>query len=141
MEQFSTSISNHHVEADINTIFHLHASTIRHANRSNWVAWGLIVAGVVLTLFILYYFTQSYVRNLVKICISRRDDQADHITQKPQAENPFTTHTNPPSASCDVLSDKTPQVRYSIYSVAICLKLMLVILVSDYTPTNCDGAD
>jgi hypothetical protein len=38
LEQLSTNIPNHHIESDINTLFHLHASTLRHANRSNCVA-------------------------------------------------------------------------------------------------------
>jgi hypothetical protein len=38
LEQLSTDISSHHIEADINTLFHLHASTLQHASRNNWTA-------------------------------------------------------------------------------------------------------
>jgi hypothetical protein len=38
LEQLSTDISSHHIEADINTLFHLHASTFQHASRNNWTA-------------------------------------------------------------------------------------------------------
>lgn len=67
LEQPSTSISSHHTEAGINTQFHLHVSSLQHARKSDWIALGLIVAGVVLTLFIFHSFMHSYIWNLVKL--------------------------------------------------------------------------
>jgi hypothetical protein len=68
LEKLSTSISSHHIEADINTLFHLHASSQQYASKSNGITLGLIAASVVLTLFILYYFNQAYIWNLMKNC-------------------------------------------------------------------------
>jgi hypothetical protein len=88
LEQLSTSISSHHIEADINTLLLLHASRVQNESKSDWIASGLIAAGVVLTLFILYYFTHSCLCNLVKKCIVDRAKPADDGAQKPKAENP-----------------------------------------------------
>jgi len=54
LEELSTSISSHHIEADINTLFQLHASSQQYASKSNGITLGLIAASVVLTLFIFY---------------------------------------------------------------------------------------
>ena len=115
MEQLSTSISSHHIEADINTLLHLHACSLKHASESDWIALGPIVAGVVLTLYIFYYFTHSYIWNLVKPCIVDCDNTADDGVQKPQAENPSPSHPNTTSVDCEDLNDATPQMRYSVY--------------------------
>ena len=37
LEELSSSISSHHIEADINTLFHLHASSLQHASKSYWI--------------------------------------------------------------------------------------------------------
>jgi hypothetical protein len=78
LEQLSTDISSHHIEVDINTLFHLNASALQHASRNNWTAWGLIVAGVVLTLFMLYYFVHFYLENLRKRSICGRDNSVEN---------------------------------------------------------------
>ena len=115
LEQLSTSISSDHIEAGINTHFHLHASSLQHASKSDWIALGLIVAGVVLTLFIFHSFTHSYIWNLVKLCIVDCDNMAENGVQKPQAENPSPSHPNTTSADCEDLTDATPQMRHSVY--------------------------
>jgi len=116
LEQLSTTIFTCHFETDINALFHLHTPALQHANKINWIALGLIIAGVILTLFILYYFTQSYVWNLMKICISDCDDLTEEIAQKPQAENPSTSHPDPTNTDSEDLNDETPpQVRYTAY--------------------------
>jgi len=72
LEQLSTSISSHHIEADIITLFHLHASSQQYASKSNGIILGLITASVVLTLFVVYYFAQTHIWNLVKNCVVNR---------------------------------------------------------------------
>jgi len=71
------------------------------------------VAGIV---FIFYYFTQSYIWNLLKICIVNCDNMADGV-QKPQAENLSPLHLNTTNVDCEDLTDATPQMRYSVYSL------------------------
>jgi hypothetical protein len=117
LEQLSTSISSYHIEADINTLFHLHASNLQHASKNNRRALALILADVVLTLFILYYLTQSYIWNLLKICVVGRENTAVKGVQKPQAENSPSPQPNTSSTFCEVLTDATPQMRYSVYSL------------------------
>ena len=77
LEELSSSIYSHHIEVDIHILFHLHASSLQHASKSNWIIWGLIVASIVLILFIIYYFTQVYIWNLLKNCFVDRDSTAD----------------------------------------------------------------
>lgn len=117
LEQLSTSISSHHIEADINTLLHLHASAHQNASKSNWTVWGLIVAGVVLTLFIFYYFTHSYIWSLCKICAGKCVNMEGNSAQQPQIENPSPSHPNPTSAENEDLTGPTPQMRYSVYSL------------------------
>jgi hypothetical protein len=117
LEQLSTSISSHHIEADIKTLFHLHATSLQHASKSNWIALGLIVAGVVLTLFILYYFTHSYFWNLLNKYMVNRNNMAVDADQKLQAEYLSPQHPNISNADCEDIAEATPQVRYSVYSL------------------------
>jgi hypothetical protein len=77
----------------------------------------LIVAGIVLTLFISYYFAHSCIWNLRKICISGRDNTVDNGAQEPQLENPCPSHPNPISVDGEDLTEPTPKMRYSIYSL------------------------
>jgi len=92
LDQLATSISTRHLKADVNTLFHVHASTQEHVKESYWMAVGLIVAGVILAIFLVYYFTHSYFRTLTKSCIHKSD--LDEITQKPRAENSSTLQPN-----------------------------------------------
>jgi len=88
LEQLSTSISSHHIEADMNTLFHLHASSQQYANKSNGITLGLTAVSVVLTLFILYYFTQAYIWNLVKNCVVNRANTVIEDVKKSQTDIP-----------------------------------------------------
>jgi len=117
LEQLSTSISSHHIEADMNTLFHLHASSQQYASKSNGITLGLIAASVVLTLFILYYFTQAYIWNLVKNCVVNRANTANEDVQKPQTDIPTPTQPTASTAVGEDLSEATPQTRFSAYSM------------------------
>ena len=68
LDQPSTSIYKNHIEADVNTLLPIHASTQGRAKESYWITVGLIVTGVVLAIFLGYYFTHAYVQNLKKDC-------------------------------------------------------------------------
>jgi len=99
LEQLSASISSNHIEADINTLFHLHhVSSLQNESKSDWMTVGLSVAGVVLALFIVYYFTHSCMWNLMKGCIVHRHNTADNGARKPLAENPSRSHSDLTSA-------------------------------------------
>ena len=45
LEELSSRISSHHIEADVNTLIHLHASSLQHASKGYWITCGLIVIG------------------------------------------------------------------------------------------------
>jgi hypothetical protein len=95
LEQLSTGISSHHIEADINTLFHLHASALQHASKNNWTAWVLIVASVVSTLFILCYFAHSCVWKLRKVCIGELITRWIMVLRSPKLKTPVL-HTQIP---------------------------------------------
>jgi hypothetical protein len=111
VEQLSTTISSHHIEVDTNTLVNLHASSMQYASRSEWTAVGTIAAGVVFTLFIFYYFTHSYIFNLLKKCTTARDKTGNAGVQKPQVENPSPSHPNSGSAVGENLTEVNPQLR------------------------------
>jgi hypothetical protein len=69
LERLVTSISSHYMNADVNTLFHLHDTSQQFESKSNGVTFGVIAASMVLILFILYYFTQAYLWNVVKRCV------------------------------------------------------------------------
>ena len=56
LEELSSSLSSNHVEADVNTLIHLHASSLQRANKGYWITCGLIATGSVLVVFVIYYF-------------------------------------------------------------------------------------
>ena len=45
LDQLSTGIATHHVEADVNTLLRVHASTQQHVKESRQITSGLIVIG------------------------------------------------------------------------------------------------
>ena len=115
LEQLATSISSHHIQADLNTLFNLHSSNLHQASKNNGTVLGLIVAGVVLILFIFYYFTHSYIWNLLKTHFVTRNNSVDNGVRKTQDENPSPSHPDPVDADSEDVTDSIPQARYSIY--------------------------
>jgi hypothetical protein len=116
LEQLSTSISSNHIEADIDTLFHLHASSQQYASKSNGITLGLIATSVVLSLYILYYFTQAYIWNLVKNCVVNRANTVNDV-EKPQSDTPTPSQPTTSSVVGEDLSEATPQTRFSAYSM------------------------
>ena len=84
LEELSSSISSHHIEADVNTLIRLRASSLQHASKGYWITCGLTATGVVLILFITYYFTQVYIWNLFKGCFVDCESTAVSGNQEPQ---------------------------------------------------------
>ena len=118
LEKLSNSISSYQTEVDINILFHLHASSLQHASKSNSLTWGRTVASTVSILFIIYYCTQFYIGNLLKNCFVDRNNTTDNSIQKTQVENLSPLQPNTTSVDCDSMTDPpTPQVRYSVYSL------------------------
>jgi hypothetical protein len=52
VERLVTGISSHHMDADVNTLLHLHDTSHQFESKSNRVTLGLIAASMVLILFI-----------------------------------------------------------------------------------------
>jgi hypothetical protein len=60
LEQLATSISSHHMDADVSTLLHIHDTSQQFESKRNCVTVVLIAASTVLILFIFCYFTQAY---------------------------------------------------------------------------------
>jgi hypothetical protein len=88
VERLVTSISSHHMDADVNTLLHLHHTSQQFESKRNGVTIGLIAASMVLILFILYYFTQAYLWNVVKSCAVKRENTESESVQKSQCNSP-----------------------------------------------------
>jgi hypothetical protein len=117
LEELSSSITSHHMEADINTFFHLHASSLQHASKGYWIICGLIVISIVLLLFIIYYFTQVYIWNLFKNCFVDRDSTADSGNLEPQPESVSPLQSSVASADCEDRAEPDSRVSFPIYSL------------------------
>ena len=115
LEELSSSISSHHIEADVNTLIHLHASSLQHASKGYWITCGLTVTGIVLVLFVIYYFTQGYIWNLFKSCFVDCDSTAVSGNLEPQPESVPPSQPSVTSVECGDRPE--PQMRFSIYSV------------------------
>jgi hypothetical protein len=66
-------------------------------------------------MFLVYYFTHSYFRNLVRKCIFKSDLDAN--TQEPQVNPSTTSLPNLAETQETLWEDRPPLVRYSIYSL------------------------
>ena len=95
LDQLSNSFAAHHIQADADTLLHIHASNQEHARQSYRMSVGLLVAGIIFSMFLVYYFTHTYLRNQMERCIHKSD--LDVNTQQPQ--------TNPPSTSLPNLAE------------------------------------
>jgi len=115
LEQLATSIASHHIEADINTLFHIHASSLQHANSNKWTIMGPILASVVLTLVICCYFARSYIWNLLRARFVGGSEEASDGKQEPREKCPSPSHPDPTDADEGVVTNPSPQVGYSVY--------------------------
>jgi hypothetical protein len=116
LEQLVTSISSHYMDADVNTLLHLHNSSQQVESKSNGITLGLIVASIVLILFILYYLTQAYIWNLVKKCVVNRVNTESESVQKSQYD--ISTPSQPNASNVnDEIWTAEPQARFSAYSM------------------------
>jgi uncharacterized membrane protein YukC len=59
LDQLTSSISKHHIETDVNTLFHVNAVTQDQVRGSRGITIGLGVAAAILALFLTYYLTHS----------------------------------------------------------------------------------
>jgi hypothetical protein len=116
LEQLVTSISSHHMEADVNTLLHLHNSSQQFESKSNGNTSGLIAASIVLILLILYYFTQTYIWNLVKKCVVNQANTGSESVKKSQCDISTPSQPNASYVNDESLSAE-PQARFSAYSM------------------------
>ena len=68
-EELSSSISSHHIEADVDSLIRLRVSSLQHASKVYWITCGLTAIGLVLSLFITYYFTQIKLGTCLKFVL------------------------------------------------------------------------
>jgi hypothetical protein len=114
LEQLATSISSHHMVADVNTLLHIHDTSQQFESRRNGVTVGLIAASTVFILFIFYYFTQPYLWNVVKGCAVKWERTESESVQKSQCNMP------PLQPNVSDVNDELPaepQARFSAYSM------------------------
>jgi hypothetical protein len=88
LEQLANSISSHHMDADVSTLLHIHDTSQHFESKRNGVTVGLIAASAVLILFILYYFTQAYLWNVVKSCAVKRENTESECSEIPAQHVP-----------------------------------------------------
>jgi predicted transcriptional regulator len=88
LEQLATSISSHHMDADVNTLLHIHDTSQQFESKTNGDTIRLLAASTVLILFILYYFAQAYLWNVVKSCAVKRENTGSEGVQKSQCNMP-----------------------------------------------------
>jgi hypothetical protein len=91
--QLMTSISSHHMDTDVNTLLQLHDSSQQFESKSNGITSGIIAASIMFIFFILYYFTQAYIWNLVKKCVVKRVNTESESVRKSQCD--FSTPSQP----------------------------------------------
>jgi hypothetical protein len=116
LKQLVTSISSLYMDANVNTLLHLHDSSQQYESKSNGITLELTAASIVLVLFILYYFTQAYIWNLVTKCVvSRVNTESENV---PNSQCDISTPSQPNAGNADneVLTGG-PKARFSAYSM------------------------
>jgi hypothetical protein len=103
------------MNADVDTLLHIHDTSQHFESKRNGVAIGLIAASTVLILFIFFYFTQAYLRNVVKGCAVKRENTESKSVQKSQCNMPSPLQPNV-SGVHEELPAET-QARFSAYSM------------------------
>jgi hypothetical protein len=73
VEQLVSSISSRNMDADVNTLFHIHDTSQQFESKRNGVTIGLIAASTLLILFISYYFRGLFVGCGEKLCSEARE--------------------------------------------------------------------
>ena len=115
LEELSSSISSHHIEADVNNLNRLRAFSLQHASKGYWISRGLTATGFVLILFITYYFTQIYIWNLFKGFVDC-DSTAVSGNQKPQPESVLPLQPSVATFECEDRLERNSEVKFSVYS-------------------------
>jgi len=116
LEELSFSISSHHIEADENTLIRLRASSLQRASKGYWITCGPTATGIVLILFITYYFTQVYIWNLFKGFVES-DSTAVSGNQEPQPESVLPSQPSVASVLCEDRLEPSSEVKFSVYSL------------------------
>jgi hypothetical protein len=111
LDQLTSSISKHHIEADVNTPFHVHAVTQDQVRGSRGITIGLGAAAAILALFLTYYLTHSYLTALIMKC--KRKPSTNDKTHETQVENLSTSYPNQAQEQEDL---EPPPVRFTTYS-------------------------
>jgi hypothetical protein len=89
VEQLVSSITSHHMNADVDTLFHIHDTSQQFESKRNDITIGLIAASTVLILFILYYFTQAYLWNVALSCTVKREKTESECSEIPVQHAPL----------------------------------------------------
>jgi hypothetical protein len=86
LKQLVTSISSHHMGADVNTLYHIHDTSQQFGVKE-------MAESTVLILFIFYYFAQAYLWDVVECCALKRENTESGCSEIPMqhAPPPFET--------------------------------------------------
>jgi hypothetical protein len=115
VEQLVSSISSHHMNADVDALLHIHDTSQHFESKRKGVSFGLIAASTVLILFIFNYFTQAYLWDVVKGCAVKRENTESESVQKSQCNMPPLLQPNVNGANEELPAET--QVRFSAYSM------------------------
>jgi hypothetical protein len=103
------------MNADVDTLFHIHDTSQQFESKRNGVAIGLIVASTVLILFIFYYFTQAYLWDAVKSCAVKQENTESESVQKSQCNMPLPLQPNL-SGGNEVTSSNSSKILCLFYA-------------------------
>jgi hypothetical protein len=88
----ATHIQAHQPEADLDTLFQIHAIKDRHYHESSWYIPVLVAVATVIVLYIVFCLARTYVGG-IKRCCSRGNPLEPTSQAAIKLENPTTTTT------------------------------------------------
>jgi hypothetical protein len=118
LDQLSSNLSAPPVKDDVNTLMHIHASVQSHSKDYYNLTSGLIAAGSIFAVFIMYYLFRSHCQLLVAACIGKCSRKV--IDPYESQQHPVeTVVTSPPNSNVtrETQELEATPVRFSTYSM------------------------
>jgi hypothetical protein len=118
LAQLTSSMAAHRMEADVGTLFHIHASNQEHVRQNYGVTTTVIVIGVTFGMYLIYYLTHSYFQGLLQKCVRKSDPEVS--AQTPQASPSTISHPTLAETQEAPLEDRPPcNLFYILIAVSV----------------------
>jgi hypothetical protein len=119
LDQMEARLSEYHHGSDVNSLMQLHAVSLEHERRTNWLFYALISLGTILMSFLSYFCFLPYLRSMVTRC-RRNPNEFTHPDAK--SEHPQTILSTSqgqvsPKPECSLNESAATPVRFSTYSL------------------------